>query len=174
MGVGYALTENADTPGGVTRAADLDSYLPPTALDMCPVRTVLLEEGAGVPPLLVHGIGEPATFYRSAGHHQRYVRGAGRTDRHPAENSGNGISAILDEKRGSYVSVKRAAPRNWSLYGTIPRQPVHCRRHGYHAGAEPGNDHEAVFIDISGAAALHRIVSEDGVLSVGAAATSPR
>lgn len=33
------------------------------------------------------------------------------------------------------------------------------------------NDHEAVFIDISGAAALHRIVSEDGVLSVGAAAT---
>ena len=33
------------------------------------------------------------------------------------------------------------------------------------------NDHEAVFIDISGAAALHRIVSEDGVLSIGAAAT---
>ena len=33
------------------------------------------------------------------------------------------------------------------------------------------NDHETVFIDISGAAALHRIVSEDGVLSVGAAAT---
>ena len=33
------------------------------------------------------------------------------------------------------------------------------------------NDHEAVFIDISGAAALHRIVSEDGMLSVGAAAT---
>ena len=33
------------------------------------------------------------------------------------------------------------------------------------------NDHEAVFIDISGAAALHRIVAEDGVLSVGAAAT---
>lgn len=33
------------------------------------------------------------------------------------------------------------------------------------------NDREAVFIDISGAAALHRIVSEDGVLSVGAAAT---
>ena len=33
------------------------------------------------------------------------------------------------------------------------------------------NDREAVFIDISGAAALHRIVAEDGVLSVGAAAT---
>ena len=31
------------------------------------------------------------------------------------------------------------------------------------------NDREAVFIDISGAAALHRIVSEDGVLSIGAA-----
>lgn len=90
MGVGYALTENADTPGGVTRAADLDSYLLPTALDMCPVRTVLLEEGARRSAAAGTRHWRTGHLYRGAGHHQRYVRGAGRTDRHPAGGPGNG------------------------------------------------------------------------------------
>ena len=98
MGVGYALTENADTPGGVTRAADLDSYLLPTALDMCPVRTVLLEEGAGVPPLLVHGIGEPATsiVVPAITNAMSAALGA-RIDTLPADLET--VRAILDEKK---------------------------------------------------------------------------
>ena len=98
MGVGYALTENADTPGGVTRAADLDSYLLPTALDMCPVRTVLLEEGAGVPPLLVHGIGEPATSIVAPAITNAMSAALGaRIDTLPADLET--VRAILDEKK---------------------------------------------------------------------------
>lgn len=98
MGVGYALTENADTPGGVTRAADLDSYLLPTALDMCPVRTVLLEEGAGVPPLLVHGIGEPATsIVAPAITNAMFAALGARIDTLPADLET--VRAILDEKK---------------------------------------------------------------------------
>ena len=98
MGVGYALTENADTPGGVTRAADLDSYLLPTALDMCPVRTVLLEEGAGVPPLLVHGIGEPATSIVAPAITNAMSPALGaRIDTLPADLET--VRAILDEKK---------------------------------------------------------------------------
>ena len=94
----YALTENADTPGGVTRAADLDSYLLPTALDMCPVRTVLLEEGAGVPPLLVHGIGEPATSIVAPAITNAMSAALGaRIDTLPADLET--VRAILDEKK---------------------------------------------------------------------------
>lgn len=171
MGVGYALTENADTPGGVTRAADLDSYLLPTALDMCPVRTVLLEEGARRSAAAGTRHWRTGYLYRSAGHHQRYVRGAGRTDRHPAGGPGNGTGHTGREKEvamflqaGSPAELRAYMaqyPDSRCIAGGTDIMPVQNRE----------NDHEAVFIDISGAAALHRIVSEDGVLSVGAAAT---
>lgn len=61
MGLGYALLENVTWREGRMQTQGLSDYLMPTALDMCRVRTVILENKGGVLPLRAHGIGEPAT-----------------------------------------------------------------------------------------------------------------
>ena len=62
------------------------------------VRTVLLEEGAGVPPLLVHGIGEPATSIVAPAITNAMSAALGaRIDTLPADLET--VRAILDEKK---------------------------------------------------------------------------
>jgi CO/xanthine dehydrogenase Mo-binding subunit len=60
MGLGYALTEDDVLEQGVSKTANLMTYLIPTALDVPDITTIVLESGEGAGPWGARGIGEPA------------------------------------------------------------------------------------------------------------------
>jgi CO/xanthine dehydrogenase Mo-binding subunit len=60
MGLGYALTEDDILEQGVSRTANLMTYLIPTALDVPDITAIVLESGEGAGPWGARGIGEPA------------------------------------------------------------------------------------------------------------------
>ena len=66
QGLGLALMEEIQTSGGRITNASFTDYLIPTALDMPPVETVLIEEPEPGAPYGVKGVGEPPTVVASA------------------------------------------------------------------------------------------------------------
>jgi CO/xanthine dehydrogenase Mo-binding subunit len=60
MGLGMALMEEQVFHQGITVNADLATYLVPTALDVPPVETIIVESGDACGPFGAKGIGEPA------------------------------------------------------------------------------------------------------------------
>ena len=66
QGLGLALMEEIQTRDGLIRNASFTDYLIPTALDMPPVETVLVEEPDPDAPYGVKGVGEPPTVVSTA------------------------------------------------------------------------------------------------------------
>jgi CO/xanthine dehydrogenase Mo-binding subunit len=66
QGIGLALMEEIQTRGGLITNASFTDYLIPTALDMPPVQTVLLEDPEPEAPYGAKGIGEPPTVVATA------------------------------------------------------------------------------------------------------------
>jgi CO/xanthine dehydrogenase Mo-binding subunit len=66
QGLGLALMEEIQTRGGLITNASFTDYLIPTALDMPPVQTVLIEEPEPEGPYGAKGIGEPPTVVSTA------------------------------------------------------------------------------------------------------------
>jgi CO/xanthine dehydrogenase Mo-binding subunit len=66
QGIGLALMEEIQTRDGRITNASFTDYLIPTALDMPPVETVLIEEPQPDAPYGVKGVGEPPTVVSSA------------------------------------------------------------------------------------------------------------
>ncbi len=60
MGVGMALMEKQVIEEGITKNADLSTYLIPTSLDMPEIITEIVESGDAAGPYGAKGIGEPA------------------------------------------------------------------------------------------------------------------
>jgi CO/xanthine dehydrogenase Mo-binding subunit len=66
QGIGLALMEEIQTRDGRITNASFTDYLIPTALDMPPVETVLIEEPQPDAPYGVKGVGEPPTVVSTA------------------------------------------------------------------------------------------------------------
>jgi CO/xanthine dehydrogenase Mo-binding subunit len=66
QGLGLALMEEVQTRGGLITNASFTDYLIPTALDMPPVDSVLIEEPEPEAPYGVKGVGEPPTVVSTA------------------------------------------------------------------------------------------------------------
>jgi CO/xanthine dehydrogenase Mo-binding subunit len=66
QGLGLALMEEIQTRGGLVTNASFTDYLIPTALDMPPVESVLIEEPEPDAPYGVKGVGEPPTVVSTA------------------------------------------------------------------------------------------------------------
>jgi len=66
QGVGLALMEEIQTRDGLITNASFTDYLIPTALDMPPVETVLIEDPEPNAPYGVKGVGEPPTVVATA------------------------------------------------------------------------------------------------------------
>ncbi|HVP40204.1 MAG TPA: xanthine dehydrogenase family protein molybdopterin-binding subunit [Candidatus Saccharimonadales bacterium] len=60
MGLGYGLLEDFEIEDGVPRQLNFDEYLLPTALDVPPVRAILVENPDPAGPFGAKSIGEPA------------------------------------------------------------------------------------------------------------------
>ena len=66
QGIGLALMEEIQTRDGLITNASFTDYLIPTALDMPPVESVLIEDPEPDAPYGVKGVGEPPTVVSSA------------------------------------------------------------------------------------------------------------
>ncbi|MDQ5821640.1 MAG: molybdopterin-dependent oxidoreductase, partial [Actinomycetota bacterium] len=66
QGLGLALMEEVKTQGGLITNASFTDYLIPTALDMPPVESVLVEVPEPSAPYGVKGVGEPPTVVSTA------------------------------------------------------------------------------------------------------------
>ena len=66
QGIGLALMEEIQTRGGLITNASFTDYLIPTALDMPPVESVLVEDPEPDAPYGVKGVGEPPTVVSTA------------------------------------------------------------------------------------------------------------
>jgi CO/xanthine dehydrogenase Mo-binding subunit len=66
QGLGLALMEEIQTRDGLITNASFTDYLIPTALDMPPVETVLIEDPEPAGPYGVKGVGEPPTVVATA------------------------------------------------------------------------------------------------------------
>jgi CO/xanthine dehydrogenase Mo-binding subunit len=66
QGIGLALMEEIQTKGGLITNASFTDYLIPTALDMPPVESVLVEDPEPDAPYGVKGVGEPPTVVSTA------------------------------------------------------------------------------------------------------------
>ena len=66
QGLGLALMEEIQTRNGLITNASFTDYLIPTALDMPPVESVLIEDPQPDAPYGVKGVGEPPTVVSSA------------------------------------------------------------------------------------------------------------
>jgi CO/xanthine dehydrogenase Mo-binding subunit len=66
QGLGLALMEEIQTRDGLIRNASFTDYLIPTALDMPPVDSVLIEDPEPDAPYGVKGVGEPPTVVSTA------------------------------------------------------------------------------------------------------------
>ena len=66
QGLGLALMEEIRTRDGLITNASFTDYLIPTALDMPPVTTELIEDAEPDAPYGVKGVGEPPTVVSSA------------------------------------------------------------------------------------------------------------
>jgi CO/xanthine dehydrogenase Mo-binding subunit len=66
QGLGLALMEEIQTRGGLITNASFTDYLIPTALDMPPVESVLIEDPEPDAPYGVKGVGEPPTVVSTA------------------------------------------------------------------------------------------------------------
>ena len=66
QGIGLALMEEIQTREGLILNASFTDYLIPTALDMPPVETVIIEDAEPTAPYGVKGVGEPPTVVSSA------------------------------------------------------------------------------------------------------------
>jgi CO/xanthine dehydrogenase Mo-binding subunit len=66
QGLGLALMEEIQTRDGLITNASFTDYLIPTALDMPPVETVLIEDPEPAAPFGVKGVGEPPTVVATA------------------------------------------------------------------------------------------------------------
>ena len=66
QGLGLALMEEIQTEGGLITNASFTDYLIPTALDMPPVVSVLIEDPEPDAPYGVKGVGEPPTVVSTA------------------------------------------------------------------------------------------------------------
>ena len=66
QGIGLALMEEIQTRGGLITNASFTDYLIPTALDMPPVESVLVEDPEPDSPYGVKGVGEPPTVVSTA------------------------------------------------------------------------------------------------------------
>jgi CO/xanthine dehydrogenase Mo-binding subunit len=66
QGLGLALMEEIQTRGGRITNASFTDYLIPTALDMPPVESVLIEDPEPYAPYGVKGVGEPPTVVSTA------------------------------------------------------------------------------------------------------------
>jgi CO/xanthine dehydrogenase Mo-binding subunit len=62
QGLGLALMEEIQTKNGLITNASFTDYLIPTALDMPPVTSELVEEPEPTAPYGVKGVGEPPTL----------------------------------------------------------------------------------------------------------------
>ena len=76
QGLGLALMEEIQTRDGLITNASFTDYLIPTALDMPPVESVLIEDPEPDAPYGVKGVGEPPTVVSTAA----VVAGAARRD----------------------------------------------------------------------------------------------
>ena len=81
QGLGLALMEEIQTRDGLITNASFTDYLIPTALDMPPVESVLIEDPEPDAPYGVKGVGEPPTVVSTAA----IVVGAPRSDRTRAD-----------------------------------------------------------------------------------------
>jgi CO/xanthine dehydrogenase Mo-binding subunit len=66
QGIGLALMEEIQTSNGLITNASFTDYLIPTALDMPPVESVLIEDPEPDAPYGVKGVGEPPTVVSTA------------------------------------------------------------------------------------------------------------
>jgi CO/xanthine dehydrogenase Mo-binding subunit len=66
QGLGLAVMEEIQTQNGLITNASFTDYLIPTALDMPPVETVLIEDPDPNAPYGVKGVGEPPTVVSTA------------------------------------------------------------------------------------------------------------
>ena len=66
QGIGLALMEEIQTRGGLITNASFTDYLIPTALDMPPVESVLVEDPEPGAPYGLKGVGEPPTVVSTA------------------------------------------------------------------------------------------------------------
>src|SRR6201999_4394020 len=66
QGLGLALMEEIQTHNGLITNASFTDYLIPTALDMPPVESVLIEDPEPDAPYGVKGVGEPPTVVSTA------------------------------------------------------------------------------------------------------------
>ena len=66
QGLGLALMEEIQTRDGLITNASFTDYLIPTALDMPPVETVIIEDPDPDAPYGVKGVGEPPTVVSTA------------------------------------------------------------------------------------------------------------
>jgi CO/xanthine dehydrogenase Mo-binding subunit len=66
QGIGLALMEEIQTSDGLITNASFTDYLIPTALDMPPVESVLIEDPEPDAPYGVKGVGEPPTVVSTA------------------------------------------------------------------------------------------------------------
>jgi CO/xanthine dehydrogenase Mo-binding subunit len=66
QGLGLALMEEIQTSGGLITNASFTDYLIPTALDMPPVESVLIEDPEPDAPYGLKGVGEPPTVVSTA------------------------------------------------------------------------------------------------------------
>ena len=66
QGLGLALMEEIQTRAGLITNASFTDYLIPTALDMPPVESVLIEDPEPGAPYGVKGVGEPPTVVSTA------------------------------------------------------------------------------------------------------------
>ena len=66
QGLGLALMEEIQTRDGLITNASFTDYLIPTALDMPPVESVLIEDPEPGAPYGVKGVGEPPTVVSTA------------------------------------------------------------------------------------------------------------
>ena len=66
QGIGLALMEEIQTTDGLITNASFTDYLIPTALDMPPVESVLVEDPEPDAPYGVKGVGEPPTVVSTA------------------------------------------------------------------------------------------------------------
>jgi CO/xanthine dehydrogenase Mo-binding subunit len=66
QGLGLALMEEIQTRDGLITNASFTDYLIPTALDVPPVETVLIEDPEPAAPFGVKGVGEPPTVVATA------------------------------------------------------------------------------------------------------------
>jgi len=60
QGIGYALTENFSIIDGLVQSDNLSTYLLPTAMDICDIEIIIIEDPEPLGPWGAKGVGEPA------------------------------------------------------------------------------------------------------------------